>query len=396
MNRALQTLTPRARKIIDRAEREARDFGHTYIGTEHVLLALVADNASAVASALRAIGVDLSVIRSEVEKLVARNPAPVDTAALPLTPRTRHAIELAADEAWSVGFSQVDTEYLLLGLMREPDGVAGLVLRNLGLPFDKLREQLLRIRMQQMQIVERAVRPVRAGTARKRKMREEMLAHLTAIYEQALDRLDDPHAALHEAAERFGDPAELSRELDAALPAYERRTYFEERLFGWRAPESVTKWMARLSAQVFLLLAVLCIVGLLPGFLVAGGNFLDWKDLRILTAFLVFISTAVAGWGLAHYKMRDAMFGVFGSRKSPAKVLLIQGAIALFITACGAGYFAFQDMSLARGGEFLAPYAAAGVAVAITARVIVRFTGPGEIRDTLWACLDINDTPLEA
>ena len=108
---------------------------------------------------------------------------------IPLTPRAKVAIEIAAEEARDANQKQVDAAHLLLGLLREPDGVAAKVLVGLGLDLIEVREAVLKIRHEQMKLVERTVRPVHASVARKRKMREELLAHLTGIYEEELTAL---------------------------------------------------------------------------------------------------------------------------------------------------------------------------------------------------------------
>jgi hypothetical protein len=392
MNRAFQHLTPRARTVIQQAEREARGLGHAFVGTEHILLAFVAENPESIAAVLRTFGVDFDRIRAGVEKLVVPGPLPILGGTLPLTPRAGRALELAGEEAWSVGLSQADTEYLLLGLLREPDGVAGHVLRNLGLPFDRLHNELLRTRFQQMQIVERCVRPVRAGTPRKRKMREELLAHLTEIYRDALERERDPEIALQEAAERFGSPADLARELDNALPRSEHRSYYIERCFGWRAPESAAKWVLRLAAYLFLLFAVLGFGGLAAAAVAAGGtDFIRWSDLRGAIAFVTVFPAAMIACGLLYFRIRDSLFGMFGRRKSVGNVLLAQLLMATSVTVCGVAYVALAEWNIERGYQFLLPYALAGIAAAMAALAAARINGPREYRDALWACVDIRE-----
>ena len=97
--------------------------------------------------------------------------------------------------------------------------------------------------------VERVVRPIRAAGSHKARMREELLAHLTSLYEAELARLGDPAAARAEALRRFGDPADLTRELQAAVPVGHRVAYAFERWFGRRAPESAPRHLLRLARQ---------------------------------------------------------------------------------------------------------------------------------------------------
>ncbi len=156
------------------------------------------------------------------------------TTHLPLTPRAQRVIEIARQEATNLNQREVGTEHLMVALMLEPSGVAGQALRNLGLKLHLVAPEVLKIRIAQMKIVERAVRPVQASTARKRKMREELLAHLTEIFEEELASTRNPAAALDAAAKRFGDPSELAGELSSALPWMER-VGFHYRALVWVA-----------------------------------------------------------------------------------------------------------------------------------------------------------------
>src|SRR4051794_28769424 len=208
-----KTLTEQARRVLTLAGEESRRLGHEYIGTEHILLALVADPSHAGAGLLATLGLNSDAVREEISKLVHRGPAQQlagEPAPLPLTPRAARAIQIASDEAANVSLSLAGPEHLLIGLIDEPHGVAGRVMRNLGLDVGRVRAESLRIRYRQMQIVERAVRPVHVSVKRKRRMREELLAHLTTICEdEQRGGTIDPIAALDAAARRFGDPAEL-------------------------------------------------------------------------------------------------------------------------------------------------------------------------------------------
>ena len=167
------------------------------------MLALVAEESGVAAEVLGTLGVTASAIRKGVQSLVLRGPAEVSSRELPLTPRSWQVIEFGREEARDVNQQLVDTEHLLLALLREPDGVASHVLRNLGVKPDELRAEALKARIALMKIVERTVRPVRASIIWKRKMREELFAHLAGIYEQEMSRLHDPAAALEQAARRF-------------------------------------------------------------------------------------------------------------------------------------------------------------------------------------------------
>ena len=191
-----QGFTDEARSVMDSAEKEARGLQHDYVGTEHILLGLLQEGASPVADVLQTFGLDAAKIRREIERLVQRGAQPVGALKLPLTPRSTRVLEYAAAEARFMNEEFVGSEHLLMGLFRTADGVAGQVLRNLGLELEQLVAEIFRIRVMQMKTVERAVRPVRAGTVWKRKTREELLSHLTAIYVEERPRLQDPKAAM--------------------------------------------------------------------------------------------------------------------------------------------------------------------------------------------------------
>src|SRR3954471_4483481 len=230
----LNSLTDQALQVLAHAEDEARSLNHTFVGTEHLLLGLLIGDSGASGVTLQILGLDLDAVRGEIEKLVHRGSDTPSPGELPLTPRAQRAIQFAAEEAGFVGQKKTSPEHLLLGLFREPDGVAGQVLRNLGLNLEKLRLETLKLRLMQMTVVERIVRPLHATTPRKRKIREELLAHLETIHEQELARNNDPTAALRAAAQRLGNPSELTREFEMDLPLHERVSYRWEQFFGWR------------------------------------------------------------------------------------------------------------------------------------------------------------------
>jgi ATP-dependent Clp protease ATP-binding subunit ClpA len=137
-----ERFSDRARKVMALANTEAQRFQHQYIGTEHILLGLVKEGRGVGASVLKQLKVDLRQIRLEVEKLIRPGPDEDATARLPQTPRAKHVIEYAIEEARMLGHNYVGTEHLLLGLLREQDGVAGRVLKNLGLNLESARNEI--------------------------------------------------------------------------------------------------------------------------------------------------------------------------------------------------------------------------------------------------------------
>ena len=133
-----EKFSERARRVLSLAQEEAQRFNHNYIGTEHVLLGLVIDNEGTAAKVLGGLGIELNKIRSAVEFIIGKG----DTAAsgeIGLTPRAKKVIELAVDEARRLNHHYIGTEHLLIGLMREGEGVAAGVLESLGVTLDKVR-----------------------------------------------------------------------------------------------------------------------------------------------------------------------------------------------------------------------------------------------------------------
>jgi len=140
-----ERFTDRARKVMALANQEAQRFNHEYVGTEHVLLGLVKEGQGVAANVLHSLGIDLKKIRLEVEKIVKSGPDMVTMGKLPQTPRAKKVLEFAIEEARNLGHNYVGTEHLLLGLLREHDGVAAQVLMNLGLKLDDVRSEILNI-----------------------------------------------------------------------------------------------------------------------------------------------------------------------------------------------------------------------------------------------------------
>ena len=138
-----ERFTDRARKVMALANQEAQRFNHEYIGTEHLLLGLALEGSGVGATAMRNLGVDLSVLRTEVEKLVKSGPDMVAMGKLPQTPRAKRAIEYAVEEARALNHNYVGTEHILLGLLRESEGIAAQVLMNLGLRLEDVHREVL-------------------------------------------------------------------------------------------------------------------------------------------------------------------------------------------------------------------------------------------------------------
>ena len=135
--------TERAQKVLALAQEEAVRLGHNNIGTEHILLGLIREGEGIAAKALTALGLGLEKIQDEVESLIGRGQE--QPASIAYTPRAKKVIELSMDEARKLGHTYVGTEHILLGLIREGEGVAARVLNNLGISLNKARQQVLQL-----------------------------------------------------------------------------------------------------------------------------------------------------------------------------------------------------------------------------------------------------------
>ncbi len=137
--------TDRARKVMALARKEAQRFNHDFIGTEHILLGLIQEGSGVAANVLKNLGVEINRIRSEIEKNVQSGPSMVTMGQLPFTPRAKKVLELSMEEANELGHNYIGTEHLLLGLIRENDGVAAQVLLDLNLKLEDVRGEVLEL-----------------------------------------------------------------------------------------------------------------------------------------------------------------------------------------------------------------------------------------------------------
>ncbi len=140
-----ERFTDRARKVMALANQEAQRFNHEWIGTEHILLGLVKEGSGVGATVLKNLDVDIKKLRLEVEKFVKSGPDMVTMGKLPQTPRAKKVIEYAIEEARSLNHNYVGTEHILLGLLRESEGIAAQVLMSLGLKLEEVRQEVLNL-----------------------------------------------------------------------------------------------------------------------------------------------------------------------------------------------------------------------------------------------------------
>ena len=144
MGSRFEKFSERARRVLSLAQEEAQRFNHNYIGTEHILLGLVRETEGVAARVLSSLSVDLSKVRSAVEFIIGRGEKPAQ-GEIGLTPRAKKVVELAVDEARRMHHTYIGTEHLLIGLLREGEGVAAGVLESLGVTLDKVRAETHRI-----------------------------------------------------------------------------------------------------------------------------------------------------------------------------------------------------------------------------------------------------------
>jgi ATP-dependent Clp protease ATP-binding subunit ClpA len=137
-----ERFTDRARKVMQLASQQAQRFNHEYIGTEHILLGLIEEGSGVAANVLKNLDIEPRNVRREIEKIIQSGPDMVSMGKLPQTPRAKKVIEYAIEEARNLRNNYVGTEHLLLGLVREDEGVAAQVLINLGASLPEIRAQV--------------------------------------------------------------------------------------------------------------------------------------------------------------------------------------------------------------------------------------------------------------
>jgi ATP-dependent Clp protease ATP-binding subunit ClpA len=143
MNESLNNLTPRAQQVLALARKEADRFNHNFVGTEHLLLGLIRLGQGVAVNVLNKMGLDLEFVRLEVEKQIGTGPDEKMLGNIPYTPRVKKVLSFAAKEASALNHTYVGTEHILLGILREGDGVAGRVLMNLYVDVEATRQHIL-------------------------------------------------------------------------------------------------------------------------------------------------------------------------------------------------------------------------------------------------------------
>jgi ATP-dependent Clp protease ATP-binding subunit ClpC len=139
-----EVFTDRARRVVVLAQEEARMLNHNYIGTEHLLLGLIHEGEGVAATALESLGISLQDVRQNVEEMIGRGQHEL-SGHIPFTPRTKKVLELSLRESQQLGHDYIGTEHILLGLIREAEGVAAQVLVKMGADLNRVRQQVLQL-----------------------------------------------------------------------------------------------------------------------------------------------------------------------------------------------------------------------------------------------------------
>ena len=139
-----EQFSDRARQAVVQAQQEARRLNHNYIGTEHLLLGLIREGDGVAAKALESLGISLDAVRQQVEEMIGRGQQTL-SGHIPFTPRAKRVLELSLREALQLGHKYIGTEHILLGLIREGDGVAAQVLVRLGCDLNRVRQQVIQL-----------------------------------------------------------------------------------------------------------------------------------------------------------------------------------------------------------------------------------------------------------
>ena len=205
-----ERFTDRARRVIVLAQEEARMLNHNYIGTEHILLGLIHEGEGVAAEALESLGISLDAVRQQVEEIIGRGQE-VPSGHIPFTPRAKKVLELSLRESLQLGHNYIGTEHILLGLIREGDGVAAQVLVRLGADLNRVRHQVIQLIagrplregapgpevQARLDVVEirLAVLEHRVGTGPDTSDLDEQIAQVRREKESAVDALDYEQAA---------------------------------------------------------------------------------------------------------------------------------------------------------------------------------------------------------
>jgi ATP-dependent Clp protease ATP-binding subunit ClpC len=271
-----ERFTDRARRVVVLAQEEARMLNHAHIGTEHLLLGLVHEGQGVAARALEALGISLEAVRREVEEVIGRGERP-PAGHIPFTPRAKKVLELSLRESTQLGHEYIGTEHILLGLLREGEGVAAQVLVKMGTDLNRVRQQVIEVLHGRS-----GERPPSGRRARARSA-GDLLERLDALDQrlEAIERWVGLRPDLRDLDEEI---ARVRREKEAAIEAQDFKTAAalrdkeRELIVGQDAREqeqvagpSLADEIGRLKAELERLHAVLRERGIEPGDDAASG-----------------------------------------------------------------------------------------------------------------------------
>src|SRR5712691_6665639 len=204
----------RARRVVVLAQEEARMLNHNYIGTEHILLGLMHEGEGVAAKALESLGISLDAVRQQVEVIISQGQQ-APSGHIPFTPRAKKVLELADREARALGHDYIDTEHILLGLIREGDGVAAQVLVTLGADLNRVRQQVIQL-LRGYQGTEVIGAGSRRGKRARARLLDDALARIDALDRRlaAIERWVGLRPDLDDLAQEI---AQVRREKEAAI-----------------------------------------------------------------------------------------------------------------------------------------------------------------------------------
>ena len=216
-----ERFTDRARRVVVLAQEEARMLNHNYIGTEHILLGLIHEGEGVAAKALESLGISLEAVRQQVEEIIGQGQQ-APSGHIPFTPRAKKVLELSLREALQLGHNYIGTEHILLGLIREGEGVAAQVLVQLGADLNRVRQQVVELLHGGGGKGVAAYGP-RLGKRARARLMDEALARLDALDRRlaAIERWAGMRPDLHDVDQEI---AQVRRDKEAAIDTQDFET----------------------------------------------------------------------------------------------------------------------------------------------------------------------------
>jgi len=210
-----ERFTDRARRVVVLAQDEARRLNHNYIGTEHILLGLIHEGEGVAARALQSLGISLEAVRQQVEEIIGRGQQ-APSGHIPFTPRAKKVLELSLRESLQLGHNYIGTEHILLGLIREGDGVAAQVLVRLGADLNRVRQHVIQLLHEHS-----AEEPVSDPfVARELRLLPAVKTRLEAV-EQRLTAIEQHVGTKPDTSDLDEQIAQVRREKEAAVEAHD-------------------------------------------------------------------------------------------------------------------------------------------------------------------------------